>query len=150
MSDGRARLRAAFAEADRPVLIPYVMAGFPDVATSLAHARALQPYAGILEIGIPFSDPLADGPTIQSAGQRALDGGVRPADVLEMAAALRDGPPVVLMTYVNLLLAQGARVFVERAAAAGVAGLIIPDLPVDEGDEIRRAADRAGVALVPL
>lgn len=150
MSDGPARLRAAFRDAGRPLLIPYVMGGFPDVATSLVHARALAPHADILEIGMPFSDPLADGPTIQAAGQRALDAGTRPEDVLEMAEELRDGPPVVLMTYVNLLLAAGPRAFLERAARAGVGGLIVPDLPIDEGADIRRAAERAGVAMVPL
>lgn len=150
MSDGDARLRAAFRDAGRPLLIPYVMAGYPDLAGSLAYARALQPHADILEIGMPFSDPLADGPTIQAAGTRALAAGTRPEDVLAMAAELRDGPPVVLMTYVNLLLAAGPRAFLERAADAGVAGVIVPDLPIDEGEEVRTAARRAGVAMVPL
>lgn len=149
MSDGAARIRAAF-PADRPALIPYVMGGFPDVPTSLAHAKAIAPHSDVLEIGIPYSDPLADGPTIQAAGQRALDAGTRPGDILEMAEELRGGPPVVLMTYVNLLLAAGPRAFFERAAKAGVAGMIVPDLPIDEGDELRTAAERAGVAMVPL
>lgn len=150
MSDGHGRLRSAFAAPGRPILVPYVMAGFPDTPTSLRYARALAPYAGVLEIGIPFSDPLADGPTIQAAGQRALEAGVRPGDVLEIAQELRGGPPIVLMTYVNLLMARGARGFLERAARAGVAGVIVPDLPIDEGDDIRRVAERAGVAVVPL
>ncbi|MCC6831384.1 MAG: tryptophan synthase subunit alpha [Thermoleophilia bacterium] len=149
MSDGAARIAAAF-PADRAAFIPYVMGGFPDVAASLAHARAIGPHADVLEIGIPYSDPLADGPTIQAAGQRALDAGTRPGDVLEMAEELRGGPPVVLMTYVNLLMAAGPRAFFERAARAGVAGMIVPDLPIDEGDDIRDAAARAGVAMVPL
>lgn len=149
MSDGAARIAAAF-PAGRAAFIPYVMGGFPDVATSLAHARAILPHADVLEIGIPYSDPLADGPTIQAAGQRALDAGTRPGDVLEMAEELRGGPPIVLMTYVNLLLAAGPRAFFERAARAGVAGMIVPDLPIDEGDDIRDAAARAGVAMVPL
>ncbi|MFN8122680.1 MAG: tryptophan synthase subunit alpha [Thermoleophilia bacterium] len=149
MSDGAARIAAAF-PADRAAFIPYVMGGYPDVAASLAHARAIAPHADVLEIGIPYSDPLADGPTIQAAGQAALDAGTRPGDVLEMAEELRGGPPVVLMTYVNLLLAAGPRAFFERAARAGVAGMIVPDLPIDEGDDIRDAAARAGVAMVPL
>ena len=150
MSEGATRLRETFANADRPLFIPYVMGGYPDVATSLAYAKAIAPHADILEIGIPFSDPLADGPTIQAAGQRALEAGTRPEDILEIAEELRGGPPIVLMTYVNLLIHSGARGFLERAARAGVAGVIIPDLPIDEGEEIRLAAERAGVAIVPL
>ena len=104
----------------------------------------------MLELGIPFSDPLADGPTIQAAGQRALENGIRPEDVIEIVEGLRGGPPVVLMTYVNLVLAAGPRAFMERAARAGVAGVILPDLPIDEGAELREQARRAGVCMVPL
>jgi tryptophan synthase alpha chain len=149
MSDGPARLRAAF-PADRPALIPYVMGGFPTVERSRDYALTLAPYADVLELGIPFSDPLADGPTIQAAGQRALEAGTRPDDVIGIAAALRGGPPVVLMTYVTLVMAADPEAFCVRAGDAGVAGLIIPDLPLDEGDAIRAAARRAGVAIVPL
>jgi tryptophan synthase alpha chain len=149
MSDGPARLRAAF-PANRPALIPYVMGGFPSVEHSRDYALALAPHADILELGIPFSDPLADGSTIQAAGQRALDAGTRPGDVIDIAAALRGGPPVVLMTYVTLVLAADPDVFFARAADADVAGLIIPDLPLDEGEAIRAAAAHAGVAIVPL
>jgi tryptophan synthase alpha chain len=126
------------------------MGGYPDLALSAERAAAVSEHADVLELGIPFSDPLADGPTIQAAGARALAGGVRPEDVLELAAGLRGGPPVVLLTYVNTVLAGGARAFCERAARAGVAGLIVPDLPMDEGEDVRRAADRAGLAMVPL
>ena len=150
MPDGAARLDAAFAGAGRPLFIPYVMGGFPDPESSLAYARALAPYADVLELGVPFSDPLADGPTIQAAGQAALERGVRPDDVIEIAATLDGGPPVVLMSYVNVLLAAGPRAFLERAARAGVAGVIVPDLPVDEAREVHDAAAKAGVALVPL
>jgi len=149
MSDGPARLRAAF-PGDRAALIPYVMGGFPSVAESLDYARALARHADILELGIPFSDPLADGPTIQAAGQRALEAGTRPGDVIEIAKALRGGPPIVLMTYVTLVLTAGPAAFFARAADAGVAGVIIPDLPIDEGAQIRAAAHTAGVAIVPL
>jgi tryptophan synthase alpha chain len=145
MSDGPARLRAAFGDAGRPLFVPYVMGGFPDLETSRRHARILARHGDVLELGVPFSDPLADGPTIQAAGQRALEGGATPEQVVDIAADLRDGPPVVVMTYVNTILAGGARAFFEHAAAAGVA-----DLPVDEGDELREAATRAGVAMVAL
>ncbi len=150
MSDGATRLKRAFAEAGRPLLVPYMMGGFPSLADSRDVARALQPAADILEIGIAFSDPLADGPTVQAAGQAALDQGVTPADVIALAGELRDGPPVVLMTCVNLVLAAGPEAFFRDAAAAGVAGLIISDLPCDEGDDIRAAARAAGVAIIAL
>jgi tryptophan synthase alpha chain len=150
MPDGAARIRAAFEGAGRPLFVPYVMGGFPDLASSAEHAAALAGHADMIELGIPFSDPLADGPTIQAAGQRALRGGTRPEQVIEVAEGLRGGPPVVLMTYVNVLLAAGPRAFMERAARAGVAGVIVPDLPIDEGDELREQARRAGVGVVPL
>lgn len=150
MTEGGARIREAFASAGRPLFMPYVMGGFPDLAASAEHAAAACAHSDLLELGIPFSDPLADGPTIQAAGQRALDAGTRPEDVIEIAEGLRGGPPVVLMTYVNVVLAAGPRAFMERAARAGVAGVIVPDLPIDEGDDIRDQARRAGVAMVPL
>ncbi len=150
MTEGGARIRAAFAKAGRPAFMPYVMGGYPDLAASAAHAAAAARHADLIELGIPFSDPLADGPTIQAAGQRALDGGTRPQDVIEIAEGLRGGPPVVLMTYVNIILAAGPRAFMERAARAGVAGVIIPDLPIDEGADLREQARRAGVSVVPL
>ena len=126
------------------------MGGYPTVAKSLEYAQALAPYADILELGIPFSDPLADGSTIQAAGQRALEAGTRPGDVFGIAESLRGGPPVVLMTYVTLVLAAGPAAFFARAAEADVAGVIIPDLPLDEGDAIRHAARGAGLAIIPL
>jgi len=150
MTEGGARIRAAFADAGRPLFMPYIMGGYPDLAASADHAAAAAVHSDLIELGIPFSDPLADGPTIQAAGQRALEGGTRPEDVIEIAEGLRGGPPVVLMTYVNLVLAAGPRAFMERAARAGVAGVILPDLPIDEGDEVREQAVRAGISVTPL
>jgi tryptophan synthase alpha chain len=151
MPDGAARLERAFGEAGRPLFIPYVMGGYPDPQTSAAHAAILARHADVLELGVPFSDPLADGPTIQAAGQTALRAGTRPETVMEIAEDLRGGgPPVVLMTYFNVVLAAGPRRFLARAAAAGVAGVIVPDLPVDEASAVRAEADEAGVALVAL
>ncbi len=150
MTEGGARIRAAFAEAGRPLFMPYLMGGYPDLAASADLLAAAAPHSDLIELGIPFSDPLADGPTIQAAGQRALESGVRPEAVIELAEGLRGGPPVVLMTYVNIVLAAGPRAFMERAAKAGVAGVILPDLPIDEGEEVREQASRAGVAMVPL
>ena len=111
MSDGASRLEATCRDAGGPLFIPYVMGGFPDVAASARYARVLARHADIIELGVPFSDPLADGPTIQAAGQRALEAGTTPEDVLAIAASLRDGPPVVVMTYLNAVLAPGPRVF---------------------------------------
>ncbi len=132
------------------MFIPYVMGGYPDPATSTAHARIVARHADIIELGVPFSDPLADGPTIQAAGQTALEAGTRPDDVISIAADLAGDAPVVMMSYVNAVLAGGERAFFERAAAAGVAGVIVPDVPVEESEPIRRAASRAGVALIAL
>lgn len=147
---GHIRLRDTFSAAGRPLFIPYVMGGYPDPQASSEHARILARHADVLELGIPFSDPLADGPTIQAAGRIALLARTRPETVMEIAEDLRGGPPVVLMGYVTTVLAAGPRAFFARAARAGVAGMIVPDLPVDEGDDIRTQADRAGVALVAL
>lgn len=147
---GAERLERTFREAGRPLFVPYVMGGYPDIDASRRHAKLLARHADIIELGVPFSDPLADGPTIQAAGQAALDAGTRPMDVLDIAADLRDGPPVVVMTYFNTVIAQGADQFLGAAADRGVAGIIIPDLPVDEADDVRRAARAAGVALIAL
>lgn len=151
MSDrGAPRLEDAFAAAGRPLFIPYVMGGYPTTAVSTSHARIVARHADIIELGVPFSDPLADGPTIQAAGQAALDAGTRPDDVMGIAREVTGDAPVVLMTYVNAILAGGARTFFERAAATGVDGVIIPDVPVEESEPFRRAAERAGVALIAL
>jgi tryptophan synthase alpha chain len=147
---GAERLARVFREAGRPLFVPYVMGGYPDIEASTRHARILAEHADIIELGIPFSDPLADGPTIQAAGQAALDRGTRPSDVLAIAGDLRDGPPVVVMTYFNTVIAQGADAFLQAAADKGVAGIIIPDLPVDEAADVRAAARAAGVALIAL
>lgn len=147
---GAERIRAAFAGAGRPLFMPYVMGGFPDMAQSVALARAVSPYADLIELGIPFSDPLADGPTIQAAGQAALDAGATPEDVIRLAGQLRDGPPVVVMTYANVILAAGMEEFMRAAGEAGVAGVIVPDVPVDEGDLLRAAARAHGLAVIPL
>lgn len=147
---GAQRLERTFRDAGRPLFVPYVMGGYPDIEASRRHARILAGHADIIELGIPFSDPLADGPTIQAAGQAALDAGTRPMDVLDIADDLRDGPPVVVMTYYNTVIAQGASAFLQAAADRGVAGIIIPDLPVDEAAEVRAAAQESGVALVAL
>lgn len=151
-----ARIDAAFARAraeERICLIPYVMAGYPDVATTEALGLGLaRAGADVLEIGIPFSDPLADGATIQHAGQVALDGGMTPGGALELAEKihLQVDTPLVLMGYYNPVLAFGLAHFCEAAALAGVSGLIIPDLPPEEAEPLLAAANRAGMCLIFL
>ena len=148
--NGIERLDAAFTSTYGTAFIPYVMAGDPDIAQSLRYAGVLARYADVIELGIPYSDPLADGPTIQGAGQRALQAGVTSQDVLDMAERLRGGPPVVIMTYLNTVLAPGVERFLRRLSDAGVAGLLIPDLPIEESDDIRRLTNEAGLALIPF
>ncbi len=150
MNDGIARIEAAFTSAVGAAFIPYVMTGYPDLETSVGYASVMARYADVIELGVPFSDPLADGPVIQAAGQVALEAGTTPAEVLRVADRLRNGPPVVIMTYLNTVLAPGPADFFADCAAAGVAGILIPDLPLEESDEIRAAAHHHGVALVPF
>jgi tryptophan synthase alpha chain len=152
VNDGADRIAAAFAShGRRAALMPYLMGGFPDVETSRAVGLACADAgADLLELGIPFSDPLADGPVIHAAGTHALAAGVTPGDVLGVCETLAERLPVMLMVYANLVLANGGSAFVDRAAAAGAAGLIVPDLPHDEADEARAACDAHGLALVPL
>lgn len=130
-------------------LVAYVMGGDPDPKTSgLVVDAVVRGGADIVEIGIPFSDPIADGRTIQAAGVRALKAGTRPDDVLEIAERVR--VPVILMTYYNVLHSYGVVRFIERAREKGVDGLVIPDLPLEETEEYRRAASGAGLDAILL
>jgi tryptophan synthase alpha chain len=146
------RLTEAFRSAGQPLLIPYAVGGYPDQESC---ARILSTYAqagaGIVEIGIPFSDPLADGPVIQAASQVALRGGVRPVKVLELAGGVAaEGVPVVLMTYLNTILAYGTELFFAECGRRGVAGVVVPDVPVEEAADLQRVARGAGVDVVLL
>jgi tryptophan synthase alpha chain len=149
---GAERIAAAFAgSGKRAALMPYLMGGFPDPPTSLAIAEAYADGgADLIELGVPFSDPIADGPVIQAAATSALQAGTQLEDVLAIARALAPRLPVVLMTYANLVLARGVERFVADAAAAGASGLIVPDLPLEEAPAVLAAGDAAGLALVPL
>jgi tryptophan synthase alpha chain len=149
---GVERIAAAFAgSGKRAALMPYLMGGFPDVATSRAIGEACADGgADLVELGVPFSDPLADGPVIQAAGTRALAAGATVTAVLDVAAALAERLPVVLMCYANLVLARGVEAFADDLARAGASGLIVPDLPLEEAGDVRAACEAAGVALVPL
>jgi tryptophan synthase alpha chain len=127
------------------------MGGYPSIEGSVeAGLAAADAGADLLELGIPFSDPLADGPVIHAAGTEALAAGATPHRVLGACERLAARVPVVLMVYANIVLTAGAQAFALRAAAAGAAGLIVPDLPHDEALELRAACDMEGLALVPL
>jgi tryptophan synthase alpha chain len=132
--------------------MPYMMAGFPDQDASLAIASAYADSgADLIELGVPFSDPLADGPTIHAAATAALAGGATLGSALEACRSVSDRVPVVLMIYSNMVLAQGgAAEFVRRAAEAGACGAIVPDLPLGEAEDVRDTFAAAGLALVPL
>src|ERR671924_148973 len=133
---GARRIADAFAAArteGRAALMPYMMAGFPDRETSLAVADAYADAgADLVELGVPFSDPLADGPVIHAAATRALAAGATLHGILDVASRIAERVPVVLMCYVNPILARGLERFTAEAAAAAVSGLIVPDLPLEE------------------
>ena len=149
---GTDTIAAAFAAASgRAALMPYLMGGYPDLGTSRAIGEAYGEHgADLVELGVPFSDPLADGPVIHAAGTAALAGGATLHGVLEVGRALADTVPVVLMCYANLVLARGTERFADDLATRGISGLIVPDLPLEEAGEALGACDAAGVALVGL
>jgi len=152
-----ARLDACFAALkarNRAAFVAYVMAGDPDPATALEIVKGL-PAAGadIIELGFPFSDPMAEGPPIQRAAQRALKAGMTLRGTLDLVRAFRAGDqvtPIVLMGYLNPLLSYGFTDFAHDAAEAGVDGMIVVDCPPEEADPIADALDAAGVALIRL
>ena len=136
-------------DAGRKLLVPYVTGGMGPEWIEAVHAVA-DAGADVVEIGIPFSDPMIDGPTIQEASLHALQRGTTPAQVLDALARADLAVPLCVMTYYNIVFRAGPRRFARSLADAGVAGAIIPDLPLEEGDEWCREADDAGVATVLL
>ncbi len=154
-ASGGGRILAAFAaarEEGRAALMPYLMAGYPDRESALAVASAyVDAGADLIELGVPFSDPLADGPVVHAAATAALEAGATLATALEVCRSVADRIPVVFMVYSNMVLAHGgAAEFARLARAAGACGAIVPDLPYDEAAEVREAFSGAGLALVPL
>jgi tryptophan synthase alpha chain len=152
---GVERIAEAFASARadgrRAAFMPYLMGGFPDLETSrrigIAYADS---GADLIEFGVPFSDPLADGPVIHAAGTAALRAGATLPGVLEVAGQVAAHVPVVIMCYSNPILARGLERFLDDLAAGGVSGLIVPDLPLEEAPDTLAACDARGLALVPL
>jgi len=152
---GAERIAEAFesarANGRRAALMPYLMAGYPDLECSRAIARAyVEAGADLIELGIPFSDPLADGPVIHAADVAALAGGVRVEQALAVAREVAAEVPVVVMCYVNVILARGLERFADMLLAVGASGLIVPDLPLEEAPAALAELDGRGLALVPL
>ncbi len=153
---GAAAIRQAFKhrkELGQKVLIPYIMAGDPDLGTTEKIVRAFSGIdIDIIELGMPFSDPLADGPVIQLASERALKQGIKLSQLLASVKEMRlnVATPIVIMTYYNLFLQYGLEKFANDAADAGVDGLIIPDLPVEESEEFQTVLDMENIALIYL
>jgi tryptophan synthase alpha chain len=151
---GGERIAAAFAAArgeGRAALMPYMVGGYPDHDGSLAVAEAyVEGGADLIELGVPFSDPLADGPVIHAAAVEALRGGATLQSVLDVCASVAERVPVLLMVYANMVLARGPEEFADAAVAAGAAGVIVPDLSFEEAPGFRDAFDASGLALVPL
>ena len=145
------RLPEAFA--DGPAFIPYLAVGDPDVEASRGYVRALvEGGADLVELGLPFSEPIAEGPTIQAAVGRSLAGGMTPPRYFEFVEALAVDVPLVCMTYYNLIYrygdAPGPEPFVERAAEVGIDGFVVPDLPAEEAGPLREACDAHGRDLI--
>jgi tryptophan synthase alpha chain len=149
---GVERIAAAFAgSGKRAAFMPYLMGGFPDLEASAVIGEAYADGgADLVELGVPFSDPLADGPVIQAAGTAALAAGATLDGVLGVAERIAARLPVVVMCYSNLVLARGAEAFAAALAAARASGLIVPDLPFEESANVLAACEASGLALVPL
>jgi len=145
-------LTSLFQNAGRPLLMPYAVGGYPDPDSCLKILRVYaKSGAGIIEVGIPFSDPLADGPVIQAASQVALRQGVRPTDVLDMAGQIAgEGARVVLLSYLNTILAFGPDRFFDRCRDRDILGVVVPDLPVEEATELQVAARARAVDVILL
>ena len=151
---GARRITDAFVAArgqGRAALVAYLTAGYPDVATSRACIEAaVEAGADVIEVGLPFSDPMMDGPVIQRANQHVLDAGLGLADQLDLVASLDVAVPLLAMTYVTIVDRRGWERFASEAAHAGLSGVILPDLPAPEAGPWLRAAGEQGLATVFL
>jgi tryptophan synthase alpha chain len=154
INHGREQITATFQQAQaeqRAALMPYFTLGYPDLQTSLDVIQAIAPHSDLLELGVPFSDPIADGPTIQQSTQTALDSGTTTKQCLAAVRQLREQgihTPAMLMGYYNPILAYGQEAYVRDAAEAGVDGFIVPDLPPEEAEELEALAQQYGLAFI--
>lgn len=147
---GSEKLQTAFPEG-RVALVPYLTGGYPTLEGAYSVGEAyVEAGADVVEVGVPFSDPLADGPTIQDTTTRALKNGADLGYCLELASHFADRVPVVVLVYYNVVFARGTERFLEDAATGGVSGLVIPDLPVGEAQDLRDMAAERGVSICPL
>jgi tryptophan synthase alpha chain len=138
-------------DAGRVALVPFVTAGYPDKDTFIETLKLLALEGDVIEVGVPFSDPMADGVTIQRSSHAAIAAGVSLHWIIDQLTAAEDiGAPIVLMSYLNPLLAFGFDELAQQAVAAGVCGFIVPDLPWEESEEFRTVLDAHGLALVQL
>jgi tryptophan synthase alpha chain len=151
------KLRDTLSEAVRaasrggePALVAFLTAGFPSKDRFREHLQAVAAGADVVEIGVPFTDPMADGVTIQRSSQAALAQGVNLRWIFSELEATRVKAPLVLMSYLNPLLAFGLEKLADAAARANVAGFIVPDLPLEEGADLRKALDAKGVAMIQM
>ncbi len=138
-------------EKKEKALIAYVCAGDPSAEATKEIVHSLvKGGADIVELGLPFSDPVADGPTIEAASTRALSAGMNPDLYFEMAASMKENVPLVCMTYYNLIYKRGTEKFARDCAESGITGIIVPDLPAEEADELHEACKNNGVDLIFL
>jgi tryptophan synthase alpha chain len=151
-SDGIASAIQAAVKPGRPALVGYLTAGFPSRRQFKEHLAAVAAGCDVVEIGVPFSDPMADGTTVQRASFMALANGVTLPWILEELKSIspRHTAPILLMSYLNPLLAYGLDKLPKHAVEAGVSGFIVPDLPFEESDELRAALEQEGLALVQM
>ena len=150
--DGLAAVFTRVKAEHRAALIIYLVAGDPDAETTAAVIDAISPFVDLIELGIPYGDPLADGPTIAAAGQRALDRGMTVGGALALArgAHERGGAPILFFSYVNPIVQYGAERFADEARAAGALGAIVPDVPLEELDHFAPAFHAAGLSIPQL
>lgn len=134
----------------KKLFVPYLMSGAPDDASFTAAFKAVSPFADVVEVGLPFSDPLMDGPVIAAVGERVLRRGMGPLSALDLAAHLDGSARRVVMTYYNPIHRVGEEAFCRRAVAAGIQGLIVPDLPLEESSSLREACLQHELAWIPL
>jgi tryptophan synthase alpha chain len=142
-------VRAA-SQGGEPALVAFLTAGFPSKERFREHLQAVAAGADVVEIGVPFTDPMADGVTIQRSSHAALAQGVNLRWIFSELEATRVNAPLVLMSYLNPLLAFGLEKLADAAARSNVAGFIVPDLPLDEGADLRKALDAKGVAMIQM
>ncbi|MFH0968118.1 MAG: tryptophan synthase subunit alpha, partial [Methanobacteriota archaeon] len=153
MSTGKGRIDAVFAGREKPLLVAFTVAGDPDYTTSLEIIRGMAVSgADIIELGLPFSDPVADGPVIQRADLRAMEAGMNTDRLFDLVRDFRaeSRVPVVVLTYANLIMRRGITVFYQDAAQAGIDGVVIADVPHEESSPFIQAAQAAGVAPIMM